>query len=114
MVNGYVSADDVHLQGHTGLPEQLPQARGNLSAQDRLTILGHLHQVIFQVIHSVRCFSVAHDCIVKHRLGLSTRPGGGPRLSPVIRRSAQPDLDTFAEVKTACLKGRGFDPIYRQ
>jgi hypothetical protein len=70
--------------------------------------------VVFQIVDRVRRFPIAHSRIVRLPCSLSNSsrawgqsPLDGRRLAP------RPDLD-HCGVKTACLKGRGFYPIYRQ
>ena len=93
MVRRHMSTEDVHIHARTRLSHQFSQTNPYFTAQHRLPVFCDPHQVVFQIVHSVRCFSVAHCCIVQPPSSLSTHSVG---------------------VKTACLKGRGFNPIYRQ
>jgi len=84
MVNGYMSAQDIHLQRRTCLPNQFAQPNGYFAPQYRFPILGNPHHVIFQVIDRVGCFSIAHDRIVLRPPSLSNPSGSGGQPSPIV------------------------------
>ena len=110
-----VPLHNVHIQARAGLSYQLLQSFPDFSSQHRLAIFGYPHQVVFQIIDRVRRLSVAHHRILL-RPRLWSNPSGpsSQSLPKCHRLAARPELVTSAVLKTACLKGRGFYPIYRQ
>lgn len=106
MIFRHMSRYDVDFQLLTTLPYQFPQSQRNRALQNRFSIFCHPHDVIFQVIHRVRCFSITHQ---RHWIQFDhvTMIMSG-RLARYFntRRTSQPD----PMLKTACLKGRGFRP----
>ena len=115
MVWRNVSFHDVHIRGRAGLSHQLSQSYPNFASQHWLSVLGNPHQMVFEVINRVRCLAVLHDRILLQTSLWSNPSGPSSQSLPRCHRlAARPDLDTSAVLKTACLKGRGFYPIYRQ
>ncbi len=108
VVNRYMSAQNVHFLARTGLAHQLAQTYRDLSPQHGFAILGNPDQVVLQIVDRMRCFSIAHTCIVRRLYSVSNRPGGCS--ATCTGRINLPDL----MLKTARLKGEGFNPIYRQ
>ena len=81
----------------TLLNTNLKREQGHLAAQDGFSVLGDPHHMAFQVVHGMRAFSVTHARIVLP-----------------FRLFRLFSVGPFHVLKTAYLKGRGFDPIYRQ
>jgi hypothetical protein len=98
VVSRNVSFFDIHIQRGTGLADQFPQAGRNFATQDGLAILGDPDNVILEIVDRVRSFSIVH--------------------APILLRSVHSfnffTWKTIVLLKTACLKGRGFYPIYGQ
>jgi len=114
MIYRYVPTEDVHVQCRARLSHQFTQSKPDFATQHRLPIFRDPHQVIFQIVDSMRCFSIAHGCILRLPCSLSSSSRACDQPLPDSHRLvARPDLDQCG-VKTACLKGRGFYPIYRQ
>ena len=91
VIFGYMPTQHIHIQFRTLHPHQLSQSFSNLAPQHWLAIFGDPDHMIFDVVHRMRCFSIAAH-------------------SRILRRSYlfQP------VVKTAHLKVGVFHPIYRQ
>lgn len=94
MVKRNMPAQDVYIQRSARLPYQFSQPSSYLASQYRLAIFRDPYQMVLQIVDCVARFTIAHHRIVRLPLLSSTHPQAG--------------------VKTACLKGRGFYPIYRQ
>jgi len=111
VIRRHMTADDIHIQRHTRLPDQLSQPKCNLSPQHRLAILGDPHYMVFQIVNRVCCLSIAHCPVridwLQHGHDHNVRAAA----PPPQYRTAQP---ARTGVKTACLKAGVSDPIYRQ
>ena len=115
MVWRNVSFHDVHFLARAGLFYQLSQSLTNFTSQHWLAILGYPHQMVLQIIDRMRCLTVTHDHILLRPRLWSNPSGPSSQSLPICHRlAARPELVTSAVLKTACLKGRGFYPIYRQ
>ena len=115
MVRRNMPFHNVHILARACLLYQLSQSSPDFSSQHRLAIFGYPHQVVFQVINRVRRLTVTHDRILLQSPLWSNPSGPSSQSLPRCHRlAARPDLVTSAVLKTACLKGRGFYPIYRQ
>ena len=98
MVSGDVSFLDIHIHRRTSLADQFAKTQCNLAVQDWFTLLGNPNQVVLEIIDRVRSFSIIHALIVL-------------RSAYSFKSSIRKMIEVL---KTACLKGRGFNPIYRQ
>lgn len=112
MICRHMATHNIDFQCGTRLSDQFPRSQRHLSPQNRLPVFCHPHYMVFQIVNRVRRFSVAHcpvkiQSLVYHDCYHTVRAGA----LPSVWRSVHP---ARSPVKTACLKGRGFDPIYRQ